>query len=404
MKYLILRLKRFCGFIAGFVFFIAGVFKLLDPVGAGLVMKEYMDFLHVGFLAGVSKPLAVLLALLEAVLGAALVTGVWRRITALAAMIFQSFFVFLTFALVIFNPDMDCGCFGEVMELTHWETFIKNIFLLLLLSAFAFPLRYLGFPKKRKYVSFAIVTVSVLIFTVYSWMHIPFVDYTDFKPAAALQAGNAFSSTDNDDIYDAVFVYEKDGKRQDFTLGHLPDSSWTYVQTRTELKEEYEDGGVSLSFWDTDGNYKDTLATQGKVMVVSFYDVDLKPSVWKKYARFVSSLEETGFVPVLLMAESPDYLDESSIASQQEIEYLSRYMYYSDRKTLMTLNRSNGGVTYFSDGYLITKWAARSCPDLAELQELYSGDDTEVIIDTDTSGSIVFQGFLLYVFAVMLLL
>ena len=68
------------------------------------------------------------------------------------------------------------------------------------------------------------------------------------------------------------------------------------------------------------------------------------------------------------------------------------------------MNRSNGGVTYFSNGYLISKWASRNVPNADELSEIFNGDDTETIIEKDTRGSLAFQGFMLYVFAIMLLL
>lgn len=390
MKYLLLRLKRFCGFLAGFVFFIAGIFKLLDPVGAGLVMKEYMDFLHLGFMTGVSKPAAAVLAFAETVIGTALVTGIWRKATAVAALVFQGFFTLLTLALLIFNPEMDCGCFGEAIHLTHLQTFLKNVVLLFLLAAFAFPFRYLGGPKKHKYASFAIVTVSVLLFAIYSWMYIPLVDYTDFKPAAALQAGSAFG-VQEEVRYEAVFVYEKDGVTEEFTLGHLPDSTWSFVETKTILRDGFEDIDVSLSFYDSDGHYHDTLAVNGKVLVVSLYDVDLRPAAWKKIKGFTDMAARTGFRTLILVSEMPEEADMEDV-------------YLCDRKTLATLNRSNGGVTYFSDGYLIRKWSAKARPDMEELQEIYSGDDTEVIIDADSKGRLAFQGFLLYVFAVMLLL
>lgn len=390
MRYLILRLKRFCGFLAGFVFFIAGIFKLLDPVGAGLVMKEYMEFLHLGFMSGVARPSAVLLAFAETVVGTALVTGIWRRATAMAALVFQGFFTLLTLLLVIFNPEMDCGCFGEAIHLTHLQTFVKNVVLLLMLLAFALPFRYLGGPKKHKYASFAIVTVSVIAFTVYSWMYIPLVDYTEFKPAAALRAGSAFGVQD-EDRYEAVFVYEKDGTVEEFTLGHLPDSTWTYVETRTSFKEGYENMDVNLSFYDAEGNYQDTLAVSGKVIVVSVYDPEIRPAAWKRIGDFVSMARDTGFRTLVLTSEIPEDAPIDGI-------------YLCDRKTLMTLNRSNGGVTYFSDGYLVCKWAARARPDAQELSDIYTGDDTEVIIESDSSGRLAFQGFLLYVFAVMLLL
>ena len=389
MKYLLLRTKRFCGYIAGFVFFIAGINKLLDPVGAGLVMKEYMDFLHLAFLSGIAKVSAALLAFAEVLIGTALITGVWRRITAVSALIFQSFFTILTVLLVIFNPEMDCGCFGEAIHLTHMETFVKNVFLLFLLLAFAFPSRHLGTPRKIKYVSFSLVSVSVLLFSVYSWRTIPLVDYTSFKPAVALQAGSTFGLA-GEDRFEALFIYEKDGKVQEFTLEELPDSTWNFIETRTVEKED--DNTVSLSFYDEDGAYQDTLAVKGKVMIVSVYDVDVRPAALKKISEFVENATSAGFRTLVLTSDNED------------VHNLDDVTYYSDYKTLITMNRSNGGVTYFSDGYLVKKWSSVNSLDQEELEGIYSGDDTETIIGSSSIGSLAFQGFLLFVIAIMLLL
>ena len=396
MKYILFRLKRFCGFIAGFVFFIAGILKLLDPVGTGLIMKEYFDFLHIGFMSFIAKFSGVAFALLETIIGTALITGVWRKLTAIAALVFQGAFTALTLALLIFNPEMDCGCFGEAIHLTHVQTFVKNIILMLMLTAFAFPVKHLGGPKKRKYVSFAAVTASVVAFTAYSWISIPLIEFTDYRPAAALQAGNAFQSESEEDIYEAVFVYEKDGKTEEFTLENLPDSTWSFVETRSIVKDGTKTSSVNLSFYNNEGEYCDTLATSSKVMVISVYDTDLKLSSWEKIADFMISAQETGFRTLLLVSSPTPLAYEAGISEDQT--------FISDYKTLITLNRSNGGVTYFSDGYLISKWASRNIPNADELSEIFNGDDTETIIEKDTRGSLAFQGFLLYVFAIMLLL
>ena len=146
----LLRMKRFCGYAVGFVFFISGLLKLMDPVGAGLVMKEYFRFLHMEFLSGAGIGFGVLFALAEAVIGAALITGVWKKAVALAAIALQGFFTLLTLALVIFNPEMDCGCFGEAIHLTHSQTFIKNIILLGLLLIYYIPPKHLKKPKRKK--------------------------------------------------------------------------------------------------------------------------------------------------------------------------------------------------------------------------------------------------------------
>lgn len=391
MRYLLLRLKRFCGFITGMVFFLSGIVKLMDPVGAGLVMKEYYDFLHLGFLAFSSKFMGVAFALAETLVGVALITGVWRKATALIALALQGFFTFLTLLLVIFNPQMDCGCFGEAIHLTHWQTFFKNIILLAFLLIYYIPRKHLGITKKKKYISFALVTVSVIAFTGYSIRYIPLVDFTAYKPGAELQAG---ASVNADEIYESVFTYEKNGIAEEFTLGHLPDSTWKFVSVDTRLKEGHDDALAELSFYDPETEeYMDTLAIEGKVMVVSVYDTDMKERKWKKTESFIARAEAAGFKTLLLCADTADIP-----------QTLKSKAFISDYKTLISLNRSNTGVTYFYNGQLIRKWAAASTPSSEDLKQIAESDATEVFIDHESKGSLVFQGFLLYVFAIMLLL
>lgn len=390
MKYILLRLKRFCGFITGLVFFMGGIFKLMDPVGAGLVMGEYLDFMHLKFLGFTAKPLAAAFALAETIIGTALITGVWRKTTGIAALAFQGFFTVLTLALVIFNPQMDCGCFGEAIHLTHMETFVKNIVLSILLCAYFILPKMLGAPLGKKYVSFGVVTISVIVFMVYSWMYRPMVDFTDYKPGATLKTAQSIAG--EGDMYEAVFVYEKDGTEETFDLEHLPDSTWTFVRTETlATADEDTPGLIDLSFYDADGEYMDELAAEGKVLVVSVYDPDMNERRWENIADFICNAEEVGFKAILLVSEIPS-------------ESIEIPMYISDHKTLKAMNRSNGGATYFSDGHLIRKWSHRSLPDLDSLNEVYDEDETDTFIYHDTKGSLGFQGFLLYVFAVMLLL
>ncbi len=397
MKYILQRMRRFCGFIAGFVFYISGILKLLDPVGAGLVMDEYYNFLHLGFLGFSSKVVGALFAFAETAIGAALITGIWRKMTGLVAMIFQGFFTLLTLILVIFNPEMDCGCFGEAVHLTHMQTFLKNLVILLLLSCSFIPFRGLGKPRKKKFVSFGLVTASTLAFTVYSWMYIPLVDFTDYKVTSRLQAAEVMA-VEEEDIYEAIFIYEKDGEQKEFDLMHLPDSTWTFVSTETRMKEEYQDNTIALSIYDSEGNYQDALAAEGKVMVISVYDPDINVKKWDAITTLVQNVSETGFKPLVLVAGTSEDVPEGLSDEVKD------NLYFSDYKTLIAMNRSNGGVVYFSDGYLIRKWARRTAPDMEKLQTLATEAETETMIGHTTQGSLVFQSFLLYVFAVMLLM
>lgn len=363
-------------------------------------MDEYFDFMHLGFLSFSAKAAGTAFAFAEAVIGTALITGVWRKATGTAALAFQGFFTLLTLALVIFNPEMDCGCFGEAIHLTHMQTFIKNLILIALLCMALIPMRDLGIPKKRKTVSFGIVTTAVAAFTVYSWLYIPMKDFTDFKPGAELAAGAASA----EDMYEAVFIYEKDGRKEEFDLENLPDSSWTFVSTETVLKKGAE-APVSLSFTDAEGEYMDNKAAYGKVMVMSFYDIDMRDGRWIRAAEFIQDAEDAGFRVLLLTASTPDQMiSVLSGLPEDDAAIISGVLYYSDYKSLITLNRSNGGATYFHDGVLIRKWAQRALPDKEKMNEIAGEHGIETSMDKDTKGSLAFQGFLLYVFAVMLLL
>ena len=378
-------MKRFCGFAVGFVFFISGLLKLVDPVGAGLVMKEYFKFLHLGFLEGLSLPSGVAFALAETIVGAGLITGVWRKIIAAAAVGLQSMFTILTLLLVIFKPEMDCGCFGEAIHLTHGETFIKNLILLSLLLIYFIPIKYLGQTRKKKYVSFALVSLSSIAFTIYSLMYIPMADFTDFRPGAVV---NNESNMD-EAAFEATFVYSKDGKEERFSLENLPDSTWTFVRADTSPITEDGQGSARISIYDNAGNYADSLITKGKVMIVSLYKGSLSEKDIRTIREFLDNAKTAGFSPILLTSGVETHGLES---------------YNCDYKTLITLNRSNGGATYLEDGYIIRKWAERTLPAPGELAMISDEDPTDTFIGRDTRTSLAFQGFLLYVFAVMLLL
>ena len=392
-KYLLLKTRRFSGFICGFVFFLSGIMKLMDPVGAGLVMDSYLDFLHIGFLGFASKPLAFLFALAETIVGTAMITGVWRRITAIIALSLQGFFTLLTILLAIFNPVMDCGCFGEFIHLTHVETLVKNLVICALLSYAYFPMRNLGRPLKRKYVSFGVVCTSVLAFSIFSLSRLPIIDFTDYEPGAQILSADANVA---DEAFDAMFIYEKDGVQQEFTLENLPDSTWTFVSTQTIQNKDLKSSGATLSFYDNDKEYQDSLAVQGNVMVISIYDPQMRQKKWDAAVRMAENARESGFNPMILVAGTPEQI-EGKVTGDIPV-------YFSDYKTLITLNRSNAGATWLSHGYIIKKWGHRAYPDQDDLLTYIKGNSTEAILESNTKGSLLFQGFLLYVFAVMLLL
>lgn len=393
--------RRFCAFAVGAVFLVSGLLKLLDPVGAGLVVVEYLRFLRIDFLSFLSEPAGVVMALAEAFTGLALITGVWRKIAAVMAMAFLAFFTLLTLALVIFNPPMDCGCFGEAVHLGHIGTFIKNIVLLAMSAAAFFPFGKLGRPKKRKYVSFTIVGIAVAVFCIYHILYIPVVDFTDFKAGARLAA----SIDDAPDVYEATFVYEKDGRQRRFSLENLPDSTWTYVSTETEQTDGSGETAVQLPVSDAQGEHHDETAASGRVLAVSVYrPYRMSAAKWHEAAVLVSEAYNEGFVPLVLVPEDIErieaYLWEN--IRHEDAAVLAGAMFFTDYKTLITMNRSNGGAVYFHDGYLVRKWSQRNYPVLSEFSRCSPSEAVEMSAEASSKGQMLFQGFFLAIFAVLL--
>lgn len=386
--------RRFCAFVLGAVFLISGILKLMDPVGSEFIMKSYFSFLHIGFMDFSAKFFGVAFALTEAVLGAALMSGVWRKVVGIAVVALTTFFTLLTLVLLIFNPVMDCGCFGEAIHLTHLQTFVKNVILCALCCGAFIPMRELDRPVKVKYVSFALTACSLVALLIYSLVALPFKDYTAFHPGAMLQAA---ADEQYKDFSEPEFIYEKDGVTQAFSLDALPDSSWNFVDSR--IRQDDFAAGTVLTLTDDAGEYCDSLATKGNVLVVSAYR-KLSAGRIEGIESLVADARAAGLTPIVLVPSD----DVLAAASEKHAALEDGLVYYSDYKTLATLNRSNGGATWISDGQIVRKWSYTLRPSSEKLSAALAEDPAALALETQSKGSLALQSFLLYVFAVLLLL
>jgi len=382
------RLRRLCAFLIGLVFLASGLLKLLDPVGTGLIISEYLKFFHIGFLQGTSKALGMGLSLLEAATGAALVTGVFRKTTAIVTSVLVLFFTAITFILWLANPEMDCGCFGEAIHLTHAQTLLKNLVLLALALVAFLPFQNFGVPRRGKYVAFFLALPSLVFALWYNHRHLPMIDFTEFAPGVEL-----FASLDNDyqemDGKVPTFIYERDGQRGSFSLNNLPDSTWTFVGVDTLSRSGLykSEAKPVLSFRDAEGNYEDERAVLGKVMVFSVYDP--AKADWQRIGSQAAEARSCGATPLLLTVPG---------------ENVPQNVYFADYKPLITLNRANGGATYFNDGELVAKWSPRDVPEGSDLKGLLERDPVDVSTEFTVQRRIRAQGFTLYLLALLLLL
>ena len=337
--------RRICMVILGMVLLVAGLLKLMDPAGAGLVVEEYLNFFHLPFLKSASRFIASALALFESLLGAALIAGVWRKVAAIASGVILILFTAVTIILYLRNPTMDCGCFGEAVHLNHAQTLLKNLVLDALWCLAFIPFGNLGQPQRIKYASFSLAALSLVFFLLYSALSIPLRDYTKFKPG-------------------------------------------------TELEEEV------LSFYDANYDYADSLALEGKVMVISAYDpARLSAKSMERITHTAMAAAKESCTVLFLVASTPDAVAESGISPA-----LLSNIFFADRRELLTLNRSNGGLTYIHDGQIIRKWASASLPDAEEFRGMDGKTPADVLLSQQNRTRALFQGFSLYLLAVLLLL
>lgn len=390
--------RRFCAIVIGLVFLLSGIFKLMDPVGTRLIVEGYYRFFHVAFLQPTALVFGLLLSLAEALTGAALVAGVYRKAAAWSACILLLIFTLVTFLLWITGSRMECGCFGEAIHLTPFQSLLKNGVLLLLWVGSFLPLRDLQDARRGKYVCFWAVAASLLVFSVWSLRNIPLVDFTPFTLSARLAVSEDVDPGGAD--YDEViaFIYEKNGHQGTFTLDNLPDSTWTFVREELLVKEDniQESGYPSLPISDASGASLDSLAAAPLVMVVSAYQPDrLSESDWEAASDLLRAASERGFQPLLLVASGTYQLPPTR-------DFFP--IYQSDYKTLISLNRSNGGAVYLNEGNLIQKWSRHQYPDAGDLDWIVGSDATETMITASTGGRLTFQAFLLYTFALLIIL
>ncbi len=386
------NIHRICAFLVGIVLFAAGMLKLMDPVGAGLVFTDYCKFFGLRWLIPAAKVIATGLALFETVLGCALISGVFPRLTAILTSATLGLFTLLTVVLVIFNPEMDCGCFGEIVHLTHAQSLLKNIVLCLLTAVAFLPAKDYNEPRPGKYAAFAIAILSAVLFMNHSWQRTPAVEFTAFRPGSLLQAA---AGVDAGLRLHTYFIYEKDGEEGAFDLEKLPDSTWTFVRTEELAVESGRGRQIPvLSISDAEGEYCDERAAVGEVMTLSAYAPEkLKQEEWLTLATAMQILEAEGFDPLLLVPSRdavPAYLADEALTA--------------DYKTLVTLNRANGGYTYISDGEIIRKWSLSHAPSPEDLQAMKAKHPEEVMMSSSSRGRLTFQAILLYSLALMVLL
>lgn len=322
--------KKWCAIAVGLLYVASGLLKVMDPVGAGLIVEAYFRFMHILESALMAKILGVVLGALETTVGFAAVFCAYPRITRWIMLGMQSAFTLLSLALVIWNPQMHCGCFGEAIHLTHRQTFIKNIVMMGMLWFAYFPLWEAINTKIWQYVAFVTSVILTVGFAVYSWYYIPVIDFTDYKKETEIVSQSEY---------------------------------WN-------LSEEERETRATLPMLGADNKLNPDI-TKGEWAIISLYDLPEDNLLfWTRYMVNFRMLKKQGYEVLVLTSAPEDQMKEKIqmlavlpfLCPDKVLEEMREALYLTSRTTAISLNRNNGGVTFLTDGVITRKRVAKDYP------------------------------------------
>jgi len=351
--------------LLGLTFIFSGFVKAIDPLGTTYKIEDYLHAFG-GFFTSLDVlafPASVCLIGFEFILGVCLLLNVRTNWTSWLALVMMLVMTPLTLYIALNNPVSDCGCFGDALVLTNWQTFYKNIVLLALVILLLVTKRSIPSTFRWKgetlIASLAITIVSSLM--VYCMFHLPIIDFRPYKIGNNIPALMEYPEDAEPDVYEVRFIYEKDGVQREFTMDNYPkgDKSWTFVdQNTTLIKKGYEPPihDFEIITEDFDDITEDVLYSDSPVTLVVMYDLN---KANKKQAQRLSDLYEQ----VLSRGEEFYVLTGSGTETREVFREEMNATYpicTTDPVTLKTIVRANPGVFVVQKGTIIDKYNMRN--------------------------------------------
>ncbi|GAB2780898.1 BT_3928 family protein [Salinimicrobium soli] len=343
--------------IVGLLFIFSGFVKLNDPIGFSFKLEEYFSpsVLDLEFLAPFALVIAVLLVVFELVLGIMLLIGYLPKFTTWALLLMIIFFTFLTFYSAYYNKVTDCGCFGDAIPLTPWESFYKDVILFVLILILFFNRQYIT-PYFAKTSHRWIVFLSFMlcfIFAYYVLMHLPVFDFRAYKEGVNISEGMSVPEGAPEAIYDYNWKFISNGEEKIVTTsGAYPTVEGEFVGVETELVQEGYTPPIHDFTIEKDGeDHLQEILQEDKVLLVIAYSLRRSEAEgMEKLAPVIERARENGYRVIGLSASG------NELKSRLDKKYdLGLEWYFSDETALKTIIRSNPGLVTLRKGTIMEK-------------------------------------------------
>ncbi len=319
------------------------------------------------YLSGLVIPAAFILAALEFLTGLHLLLGIRVRTSSVLALVFMAIFAPLTLFIAIKNPVTDCGCFGDALKLSNWETFFKNVILTL-------PTLYLFINRHNykdniktihKLVITLVFTGTILGVSYYSLEHLPIIDFRPFKIGNNINEGMLIPEGAEQPEYETTFILEKDGVEKTFTVENYPytDTTWVFVSNETKvIKEGYEPPIHDFVLNDSEGTDQAQNILNSDVPVLLVVSYQINKGAWnegkqEQIVQLKNALYEQGIKTYFLTSSSDEEITKFEFDGDAGFDYLN-----ADETMLKTVIRCNPGLVLLQKGNVVGKWHYNDLP------------------------------------------
>ena len=367
--------KNLCRIIVGIVFIYSGFVKGIDPLGSDYKFTDYFNAFGMGWMNATTLFFSFALSLVEFLIGIALLFNLWVSRMAWGSLLFMFFFTPLTLVSALTNPVSDCGCFGDATLLTNWQTFWKNIILLLLaIMIFMYRKEYKSsLPLVGQFSFLALAGAGMLCLSVYCYRHLPVLDFRPYAVGKNITEGMRLPEGAEPDQYEVTLKYKnkQTGEVQSFTEENYPwqdTLNWEYESSSERLVKK----GYITPIHDLViehpmlGNITEEILEDDNhtILAVAYNltqsDVQYQPAI----NRLAEYAQEKGIRFYGLTSSS-----ERDIETYKKRYHVPYEFCTADEIQLKTMIRSNPGVIILREGTILDKWAGKDVPDVKELQD-----------------------------------
>ncbi|SHG16190.1 BT_3928 family protein [Flagellimonas flava] len=353
MKYLVWISRIFVGIL----FIISGLIKLNDPVGFSFKLEEYFSqgVLDLPFLTPLALGISIFVVIVEVLLGILLLIGFKPKFTVWSLLLMIIFFTFLTFYSAYFNKVTDCGCFGDAVKLTPWESFTKDVILLVFILILFFGRKYIQplFTEKTNWILGAVALVGCSLFANQVLNHLPSVDFRPYEIGANIQEGMSVPENAPKPIYEYAWRFKVNGTDKIVvTNGEYPsvDGEFLDVET-TEIQKGYEPPIHDFTIEQEGVDFASELLEEENLVMVIAYDLaKSERPYFAEIADLARKANAKGYKVIGMSASS----DAQTRALKKDFG-LDFDFYFTDETTLKTIVRSNPAVLVLKKGTITQK-------------------------------------------------